>query len=569
MADNSENKPEDTWGLWVVGVAILVGGICLCLVTAMGLVSYSTFALGSKLAIPRPSPTPQVFTTAGILTATLQPTATVKPTGLVITAFPTPTSGVQASPTTSAQIDNWPILISSNFDLNNGWPAGNDNAPDYGTLQRRIANGKYTWQTDTVRDVDWSGYPLIGPLKDFVMTVEAEKLSGSPYTAYGFYFRQVDGNNFYNFHVRPDSQDFSFTIAKNGTYGGGIAPTYSPAIHSSGVNRITIVATGSHFVFYINNQYVAAYDDGAFSIGIVGLELGVNQAASNISVTFDNFELRGPADAYTATPTPVPTLTPGATEAVNKGGKLTYTNGDAIFSINRDGTGVKLLAIGHQPDWSPDGRTLVFSQGLTNAHIFTTQADGSHLTQLTFGNNNETYPVWSPDGKQIAFLAGPRGQTDLFIMDRNGTNLMQLTSDDLTETTPAWRPTGQQIAFSSMVDGKSVIEIINIDGTGRKKIMENALDPAWSPDGNTIAFSSERDGDSEIYLMDAEGGNVRQLTHNETLDIDPSWSPDGHFIAFVERGNYTRNLYIMRADGSGATQLTLDFANVEDPVWQP
>jgi len=555
MDNNSENKPENTWGLWVVGVAILASAIWLCLVVAVGLVSYGTFVLSSHPALPQPPVTVQAYSTS------------MPPTALRITAFPTPTNNIQASPTTAAQVDDWPTLIRSNFDLNDGWPAGNDSDPNYGTLQRRITNGKYAWQTNTLSDVDWFAYPQIGILKDFVLTVEAEKLSGSQYTAYGVNFRRVDGDNFYNFHVRPDSQDFSFTIVKNGAWAGGIAPTYSTAIHSSGVNRITIVATGSHFVFYINDQYVAEADDGAFTAGTVGLELGVNRAASNISVEFDNFEIRGPAETFTATPVFRPS--PDVTAAPSAGSKLTYNNGDAIFSINRDGTDVKILAIGNQPDWSPDGHLLVFSQGVTNSHIFVTRPDGSNLTQLTFSNDDESYPVWSPDGKQIAFMAGPRGQTDLFIMDLNGTNMVQLTTDDLNETTPAWRPNGQQIAFSTVINGKPVIEIINVDGTDRKQIMEDALDPAWSPDGKTLAFSSERDGDSEIYLMDADGGNVRQLTQNETLDIDPSWSPDGSSIAFVERSNYTRNLYIMKADGSKITQLTRTFTNVANPIWQP
>ena len=98
---------------------------------------------------------------------------------------------------------------------------------------------------------------------------------------------------------------------------------------------------------------------------------------------------------------------------------LIGTEDDAIASsfsmyvMNADGTGLKQLdnwlpfsrgqSILPRPSWSPDGMRLTFSRAASlpgamtgpKFDIYTIDADGSHLTQLTHGGNNQT-PVWSP-----------------------------------------------------------------------------------------------------------------------------------------------------------------------------
>ena len=74
--------------------------------------------------------------------------------------------------------------------------------------------------------------------------------------------------------------------------------------------------------------------------------------------------------------------------------------GRGMRVIRPDGTQRRQISPrGRSPDWSPDGRRIVFTVGSRIASI---RADGSGFRWLATGSE----PAFSPDGKQIAFLRG-------------------------------------------------------------------------------------------------------------------------------------------------------------------
>ena len=91
-----------------------------------------------------------------------------------------------------------------------------------------------------------------------------------------------------------------------------------------------------------------------------------------------------------------------------------------------------------RPAWSPDGKRIAFVQGrigprgFESRHIYTINADGTGLTQLTHSGYNE-WPAWSPDGSKILFA---RSEDDpltglhygILEMDPDGSNVHQLRS---------------------------------------------------------------------------------------------------------------------------------------------
>ena len=106
----------------------------------------------------------------------------------------------------------------------------------------------------------------------------------------------------------------------------------------------------------------------------------------------------------------------------------------------------------YEPDWSPDGKRLVFSAPAHQfgdiLHIFTVRADGKGLRQLTYDDHeSDSSPAWSPDGRYIAFI---RRSTDLYVMRSNGREQRRIVdvgydpdfpSAPYTELShPAWQP---------------------------------------------------------------------------------------------------------------------------------
>jgi TolB protein len=111
------------------------------------------------------------------------------------------------------------------------------------------------------------------------------------------------------------------------------------------------------------------------------------------------------------------------------------------------------LQAGDTPDWSPDGKKILFHDNLdtpdVNANLYTIRPDGSHLRQLTFLDDGVTRYLgssFSPDGKRIT--AGKRPSTggpeldtaDVVTMRANGTGERLLTRTELYDSYPDWGP---------------------------------------------------------------------------------------------------------------------------------
>jgi Tol biopolymer transport system component len=173
------------------------------------------------------------------------------------------------------------------------------------------------------------------------------------------------------------------------------------------------------------------------------------------------------------------------------------------------------------PAWSPDGAYLAVRA--LNNRIFIVDTENWRGNQLTPGNGFN--PTWSPDGRQILFDNG----VDLFVINKDGTGLTPLTSSVADESQPVWSPDGQYIAFVSNGDGNNEIYIMNVADRNTVRRLTTSpghdVHPGWSPDGSRIAFASNRTGNWEIFVMNADGSQQTNLTRHPGPDEQPVWSP--------------------------------------------
>ncbi|WP_166139466.1 TolB family protein [Nocardioides ochotonae] len=111
------------------------------------------------------------------------------------------------------------------------------------------------------------------------------------------------------------------------------------------------------------------------------------------------------------------------------------------------------MGAGDTPDWSPDGRRIVFTDHVfdteTNANVYTVRPDGRHLRQLTFADDGITRYLatsFSPDGRWITVgkrpsTGGPElNAADVAIMRRDGTDERLVTRTEAPDSYPDWGP---------------------------------------------------------------------------------------------------------------------------------
>lgn len=206
----------------------------------------------------------------------------------------------------------------------------------------------------------------------------------------------------------------------------------------------------------------------------------------------------------------------------------------------------------------------------------------------------DSYPMFSPDGKKIAFESNRTGNFEIYTMNADGSNIQQLTYNTAFDGTPAWSPDGKQIVFASERDNDPEIYMMNADGSNQKRLTNIKGDdshPKFTPDGKKIIFCSAKSTPDlsvdwnkqwiEIFTMDADGKNIQQVSHFKAVCTFPEISPDGTKIVFrrviQEAGfnwdlsNSERNseIFVMNSDGTDPVNISNNAAFDGWPQWTP
>jgi len=132
--------------------------------------------------------------------------------------------------------------------------------------------------------------------------------------------------------------------------------------------------------------------------------------------------------------------------------------GRALYVVAANGSRVRRLTpwalqAGGRPDWSPDGRRILFHSysnrlGGFGVNLFTVRPDGAGLRELTHiqASDRVLGGSYSPDGTSIVFsttaLATDPAVTvpDIVVMRADGTDVRPVTRSANWDTSPDWGP---------------------------------------------------------------------------------------------------------------------------------
>jgi Tol biopolymer transport system component len=271
--------------------------------------------------------------------------------------------------------------------------------------------------------------------------------------------------------------------------------------------------------------------------------------------------------------------------------------------------------------WSPDGERLAYSL----ARIGSPQSDELGIYVFDLGSQTTTRittcskpcteqdePDWSPDGSRIAFTEYrgasycyrtlgtleqqgpvPPGSCRIVTIAPDGTDRSVVDTGSIENPVdPSWSPDGARIAFSARTDEGWLVYVTDGDGSEPVALTDDhpsnqPTEPAWSPEGTQIAFALfatscdtaappiPRCGDlsSELWTVAPDGSNARFVAdlgccigRAEVGGPGPEWSPDGSRIAVAVLDYPTTRLLVLNLDGTVLADLG---ETSGPPAWQP
>jgi Tol biopolymer transport system component len=121
------------------------------------------------------------------------------------------------------------------------------------------------------------------------------------------------------------------------------------------------------------------------------------------------------------------------------GTRLVFERTGVLFFINADGTGLVSTGVsGAEPAWSPDGTQIAY-ESLTGGSDGLWVMDASlNPRRLTTAVQQDEFPRWSPDGLHLVFQRVENNVSHLYRMNADGSGISRLGSGAQNEDWPSW-----------------------------------------------------------------------------------------------------------------------------------
>ena len=211
--------------------------------------------------------------------------------------------------------------------------------------------------------------------------------------------------------------------------------------------------------------------------------------------------------------------------------------------------------------WLPDGRLAYTSNAGGSSDIWTMNADGSGVRQLTVGANARLGLSVTADEKQFIFAAERDGKYSLWRVDIDGSNLTRITDGD-GEFYPQCTPDGRWIVYQSSGNYPKLWKMPTGGGEPTAITQTRGSRPSISPDGKFVAYHyldpSFENPRWSIGISSLEDGKrVKRFDFPSTVvERLVKWTRDGKAIAFLNSPGGVPNIWTQHLDGGDPKPLT-------------
>jgi TolB protein len=255
--------------------------------------------------------------------------------------------------------------------------------------------------------------------------------------------------------------------------------------------------------------------------------------------------------------------------------------------------------------WSPDSTELVYSMA---GSLWRQATSSTATTQLTSGDGYDYQPDWSPDGRWVIYSSYRHDAVELWLLDLGSGAATPLLQNGAVNVEPRFSPDGKRIVFVStlynrrfhiftadIADGK-LSHVERLTGEHRSDLpryyysaYDHEINPVWTRDGRDILYVSNRGhiyGTGGFWRIAARGGadsgaaaageaggaSAGHEFHYEETNwkARPDVSPDGTRLVFSSYlGRSWHNLWVIPVDGGDAFPIAYGDWDQTNPRWSP
>jgi serine/threonine-protein kinase len=237
--------------------------------------------------------------------------------------------------------------------------------------------------------------------------------------------------------------------------------------------------------------------------------------------------------------------TNGAKASLSPSGTLAYLKGRAQFQpvLVRAGSDsasplISEAGVYQNPRFSPDGdRIAVTVYGASTPDVWVYSLSRNTLTRLTSDGVNHR-PEWTADGRDIVFVSTRNGETGIWQQAADGRSGATLLYKPEIEPFEAIVSTDMKwLIFRTSPGAKYPRDILAVPYSGEKTVVPLVTGPTTesqprpSPDGKWLAYQSSETGRFEVYIRPfPESGARIQVSDNG--GSEPVWGRDGKSLFY-------------------------------------
>lgn len=241
--------------------------------------------------------------------------------------------------------------------------------------------------------------------------------------------------------------------------------------------------------------------------------------------------------------------------------------------------------------WSPDSKELIYSMAGT---LWRQSIASNRAVQLTDGDGYDYQPDWSPDGRRVVYSVYRAGAIELWLLDLATGRAVQLTQTGAVNVEARWSPDGHRLAYVSTagtghfhvfvaeVDGDRLVHAQALCAEHSSDLrryyysrFDHEISPSWSRDGRELVFVSNRGhihGTGGFWRAEAvPGATPREIHYEETnWRARPEFSPDGAMLLYSSYlGRNAHQLWLLPAAGGDALPLSYGEDEQTGARWSP